>query len=127
MPGESLTSIVVQQGRDLAFVVGNGINRYGNGIVSSSWDESPHQVVASAHGQSRRKHTQADEIFLRWLLIERAKYFQMFPNRSKPAWYVSAGGKQRVGQKLFLTSVGIGAVEVQSYSEIYDAPWRLAE
>lgn len=29
-----------------------------------------------------------NEVFLRWLLIERARCFQKFPNRRKSAWYV---------------------------------------
>lgn len=65
---------------------------------------------------------EASEIFLRWLLIERAKYFQMFPERRQPAWYVST--ETQPGQKLFLAGVGIEAVEVQSYADIYDTPWR---
>ena len=28
-----------------------------------------------------------NEVFLRWLLIERARYFKKFPDRRKKAWY----------------------------------------
>ncbi|MDX6384450.1 MAG: hypothetical protein QOK48_2023 [Blastocatellia bacterium] len=61
------------------------------------------------------------EMFLRWLLIERAKYFQMFPDRRQPAWYVST--ETQLGQKLFLAGVGITAVPVQTYADIYETPW----
>ena len=43
-----------------------------------------------------------DEIFLRWLLIERAKYFAEFPERYREAWYISCNEKPDMGKNLFL-------------------------
>lgn len=60
-----------------------------------------------------------NEVFLRWLLIERARYFRKFPDRKKDAWYVSTGGTNTDGKKFFLDGVGIRYLNVNSYDEIY--------
>ena len=60
-----------------------------------------------------------NEVFLRWLLIERARYFKKFPDRKKDAWYVSTGENDSDGKSFFLTGVGIEYLEVNSYDEIY--------
>ncbi|WP_222840500.1 hypothetical protein [Aeromonas hydrophila] len=64
------------------------------------------------------------EVFLRWLLIERAKYFSKFPERRKKAFFVHADQiSLPVGQTLFLNSVGIQVVHESSYDELYSLPW----
>ena len=65
-----------------------------------------------------------NEVFLRWLLIERYKYFRKYPDRSKKAWYVSKGAPQDEGKLLFLRELGIETVICNSYYDIYEAPWR---
>lgn len=65
------------------------------------------------------------EVFLRWLLIERAKYFNQFPNRRKAAYFIHANTNAlSTGQVLFLNSVGVQVVHESSYDEIYQTPWR---
>jgi len=65
------------------------------------------------------------EVFLRWLLIERAKYFRKFPTRRQDAWYVYAGDMNNEGKKFFLEGVGIKLVGVDTYDDIYGAAtWR---
>ncbi len=59
------------------------------------------------------------EIFLRWLLIERAKYFKTFPERARKAWYVYAGKDISQGQLIFLKSVGCDVVKESSYDALY--------
>lgn len=59
------------------------------------------------------------EVFLRWLLIERARYFRRFPNRRKRAWYIHTGGIKNRGKAFFLEGVGIKLVRSDSYDEIY--------
>jgi hypothetical protein len=70
----------------------------------------------------------AQEVFLRWLLIERAKYFRKFPDRRKKAWYVHTASENSADDQakyFFLDSIGIEAIEVQDYDDIYDADyWR---
>ncbi len=60
-----------------------------------------------------------NEVFLRWLLIERAKYFKKFPEREKPAWYVHTTKEDNQGKFYFLRGVGIEPVGVSSYDDIY--------
>lgn len=60
-----------------------------------------------------------NEVFLRWLLIERARYFQRFPKRKKDAWYVHTDETDGSGKLFFLGGVGIEPVRVRSYDEIY--------
>lgn len=65
-----------------------------------------------------------NEVFLRWLLIERARYFKKFPDRKKDAWYVSTGDASSDGKKFFLEGVGVKYLHVNGYDEIYgDDTW----
>ncbi|QFU24730.1 hypothetical protein FM038_023075 [Shewanella eurypsychrophilus] len=67
------------------------------------------------------------EVFLRWLLIERAKYFNLFPHRRKAAYFVHANTSVlSTGQTLFLSSVGVQVVHESSYDELYRTPWALS-
>lgn len=64
-----------------------------------------------------------NEVFLRWLLIERAKYFRHFPDRVRDAWYVFVDDPRddrQAGKHFFLESVGIRCIEAGSYGEIYE-------
>jgi hypothetical protein len=63
------------------------------------------------------------EVFLRWLLIERAKYFQSFPGRKRNAWYVYAGKDISMGQRIFLKSVGCDIVKEASFDDLYTKCW----
>jgi hypothetical protein len=63
------------------------------------------------------------EVFLRWVLIERAKYFNRWPRRRKNAWYLCLEGSDNPGKKLFLEHLGIEYVEVEDYSVIYEDLW----
>ena len=62
-----------------------------------------------------------NEVFFRWLLIERARYFKKFPYRSKKAWYVHTNEKDGSGKLFFLKGVGVQPVKVNSYDDIYSA------
>jgi hypothetical protein len=67
------------------------------------------------------------EVFLRWLLIERARYFAKFADRRQPAWYVythDPDDKTQNGRHFFLERIGIECIEARDYGEIYaDATW----
>lgn len=69
-----------------------------------------------------------NEVFIRWLLIERAKYFKKFPERNKRGWYIAPvptdPDDSLEGKKMFMRSVGLEFVEAANYNEIYDLPWR---
>ena len=68
-----------------------------------------------------------NEVFLRWLLIERAKYFKKFPERKKKGWYITkkslAENENHKGKKYFLKNIGFEIIEVEDYSRIYETPW----
>ena len=61
------------------------------------------------------------EIFIRWCLIERKKFFYKFPINKRKGWYLYTNDMSH-GKKFFLKTVGIEAVRMNSYSEIYSAP-----
>jgi hypothetical protein len=63
------------------------------------------------------------EIFLRWLLIERAKYFKHFPTRSRRAYYLHAGRDLPQGQVIFLRSVGCELIKLPGYDQLYGTAW----
>ena len=61
-----------------------------------------------------------NEVFLRWLLLERAKYFQRCREDPPGAWYFIQKGENCDGKRFFLEGVGIEIVEFECYSELYD-------
>jgi hypothetical protein len=66
-----------------------------------------------------------NEVFLRWLLIERARYFKKFPNRKKRGWYVHTESLEDSGKKLLLEGVGVELVKVDDYEELYgSSTWK---
>lgn len=69
-----------------------------------------------------------NEVFIRWLLIERAKYFKKFPERKKAGWYVAPRIEQpddRIKGKIyFLRSIGFELIETRDYDEIYTGAWQ---
>lgn len=60
-----------------------------------------------------------NEVFLRWLLIERARYFMKFPMKKKEAWYLHADRNSSAGKLFFLEGVGITPMQVDDYKELY--------
>ena len=61
---------------------------------------------------------ETDEVFLRWLLIQRAKYSQMY-NKKIKGWFVDKEISD--GNKYFLKKVGFDVIEIQNYNELYNA------
>jgi hypothetical protein len=64
-----------------------------------------------------------NEVFLRWLLIERAKYFSKFPSRRMKGWYVSKTGSTNPGKRMFLKKLSIEVIELPEYADIYERLW----
>jgi hypothetical protein len=62
-----------------------------------------------------------NEVFLRWLFIERARYFNKFPDRRRECWYVYTSEKEKIGKLFFLRKLGIQAVKADSYEDLYGA------
>ncbi|MBK1442677.1 hypothetical protein JHJ32_21940 [Parapedobacter sp. ISTM3] len=67
-----------------------------------------------------------NETFLRWLLIERKRYFKEFQDRSFLGWYmhVNERGTISSGKRLFLESVGIEVIEVDTDLRLYSYLWE---
>jgi hypothetical protein len=67
-----------------------------------------------------------NETFLRWLLIERIKYFKRFPHRKCKGWYINKRGNDGKdgGKKFFLEHVGFEVIEVDDYVDIYENIWK---
>lgn len=66
-----------------------------------------------------------NEVFLRWLLIERARYFRKFAERRHPAWYVYTDDprdERQAGKLFFLKEVGVTPVLAKTFDEIYRSP-----
>lgn len=67
-----------------------------------------------------------NEVFLRWLLIERAKYYKDFPDRAQAAWYVHTEHEKDLGKLYFLKAVGVQSFAVPDYETIYGAQtWKV--
>lgn len=67
-----------------------------------------------------------NETFLRWILIERIKYFRRFPERKYNGWYIKTRNRRGTdtGKKFFLERVGFEVIEVDDYSDVYEAIWK---
>ena len=67
---------------------------------------------------------EVNEVFLRWLFIERARYFQKFPMHKKDAWYVYVEEKDGLGKLRFLKCMGVEPILARDFPEIYgEATW----
>ena len=67
------------------------------------------------------------EVFFRWLLIQRAKFFKRFSEYDHKGWYIMKTGDKNPkieGKKFFLKSVGIEVIEVDNYSTLYEDIWK---
>ena len=67
------------------------------------------------------------EIFLRWLLLEREKFFRLRGATGKTTYYVYSQEEnldcdEFRGKRFFLEGVGVTLVEVPQYADIYESP-----
>jgi hypothetical protein len=66
---------------------------------------------------------QTQEVFLRWLLIQRKKYLQKNRIADMGVWFVIPGsesGDAFSGRRAFLEALGVRILQVESYSHIYE-------
>lgn len=68
-----------------------------------------------------------DEIPLRWLLIQRAKYNQMFDKNLK-CWYIApfCEKEKSIAKETFMKSVNVEMLYVDDYPTIYEKVWEIA-
>ena len=62
-----------------------------------------------------------NETFFRWLLIERAKYFDYFHDRRKGGWFLCLKKKMNDGKRFFLQYLGIDTIEFDDFPELYES------
>lgn len=61
------------------------------------------------------------ETFLRWLLLERIKYFKKFRDRKKKGWFVCHKDDiQNDGKRMFLEYLGFEIICLSDYKDIYE-------
>lgn len=63
-----------------------------------------------------------NEVFLRWLLIQRTKYCKLY-NKSHKGWYVDKNIKK--GKRFFLEQLGFKVIDISDYNILYQALERL--
>jgi hypothetical protein len=65
------------------------------------------------------------EVFLRWLLMQRAAYYIKFPYRKKEGFYIqkksNETNEKNIGKEVFLNAIGFKIIEENDYSDIYNA------
>ena len=59
-----------------------------------------------------------NEVFLRWLLIQRTKYCKLY-NKSHKGWYVNKNIKK--GKRFFLEQLGFKVIDISDYNILYQA------
>jgi len=67
------------------------------------------------------------EVFIRWLLLQRAKYYKTNPEEKRHGFYInhSKSTKQNLGKKFFLKSVGFDYVDfIDDYLGFYEDFWN---
>lgn len=65
-----------------------------------------------------------NEIFLRWLLIERKKYINKQKITTNTGYFVDLKENINPGKELFLKSVGLEVIGLDNYSQIYEEIWK---
>lgn len=60
-----------------------------------------------------------DEVFLRWLLLERKKYFNKFPDRIHGGCYICLQSDMTPGKRAYLDALGFDVFILENYSQIY--------
>ncbi|MCH4183625.1 MAG: SIR2 family protein [Prevotella sp.] len=67
-----------------------------------------------------------NETFLRWLLIQRAKYFALYrtSDTDHQGWYVADPKDISEGKRFFLESAGFEIINIKKYKTIYEDVWK---
>lgn len=93
-------------------------NHWGFTSLSNTWVNLIFSRSLFIIGLSLEK----DEVLLRWLLLERAKYYALYPYHQMKGWYIiRKEDKLSSGKKFFLDSVGIEIIQVPDYDSMYNA------
>jgi hypothetical protein len=100
---------LIHKGDDKLFYGKNQHDWDGKKLWLHIWFNMPLIIVGLKLG--------TDEVFIRWLFIEREKYFQKFPDRRKKTFYLSKGDSEHLDS--FLTNLNIKLSKATSYESLY--------
>lgn len=96
------------------------LNTYINWIGRNSWLDIFFHKNLYIIGLS----LDVQESSLRWLFIEREKYYRKNPDKRKETFYVYKSGDMSESKKLFFNTLSITLIEMNSYDEIYSS-WNI--
>lgn len=64
-----------------------------------------------------------NEVFLRWLLIQRARYSRNLDLPPRRGWFLKPESEVNDGRDFFFRTVGIQTIELPAYQDIYESLW----
>lgn len=115
---ETIRSVVVPSNKFKAELFENII--FGTNTINNTWINHIFFKNLFIVGLS----LDTDEVLLRWLLLERAKLFSLYPMMHKDGWYVVTKKdyhKLTLGKKYFLKSIGFNIITMDDYRTMYSA------
>ena len=62
-----------------------------------------------------------NEVFLRWLLIEREKYYNRYNDRRKFGWFLCNKAEMTLGKRFFLESLGFEIIQFDDFNPLYES------
>lgn len=66
------------------------------------------------------------EVFLRWLLLRRYRWFERYPQKMQKSWYVYSGDEGMLeGKKLFFKATGIEPIKLENREDLYENLWKI--
>lgn len=118
--GLSQYTLMAARAKDLLLSRGSSIYTY-DGSAGSTWRgiNTWFHIIFTCDLLIFGLNLGKEETFMRWLLIERAKFFDKNTGCRRKGWYVCKIDEMTPGKKLFLESVGFQVIELNDYDEIY--------
>lgn len=62
-----------------------------------------------------------DETFLRWLFLERARFFKRFPGNKRETYFIATNEGRNVERRPFFKRLGMNYIVVNGYKDIYES------
>lgn len=106
--------------RARGMIQGNNLNEYFTGKQQSYWKgyNTWLHIIFNRNLFIFGLALEQNEVFLRWLLIQRSKYSRLY-NQDLHGWYV--GKDIAEGKKYFLEFLGFKVIELLEFDELYNA------
>lgn len=106
--------LLVRDGETRSLFSGGSLNNWGG---SKTWLQLIFSKSLFVFGLSLHEN----EVFLRWLLLERKRLYKRFPAEEQKAWYITTDVE--VKNRFFLENVGFEIIQVATYEDIYERIW----